>query len=653
MPEIGEHEDVWREPAGHDVAGEVVAADAPSRERERRVSRKPGVCARVRGRARARAHTSPKRHTQPPPDEPPARPPAEPPAEPPGAARGTGLPTAPWAVALAVAIPLAAAYLMARPPSGDLAAATYRGELFGRVGITLWDNGWYGGHYLPGYSILSPALGWLLGERLLLVLGVVAASGLFGLLVEGVFGRAGARVAAAVFALGFAVELLSGRVAYDLGVAMGLLALLALRHGWRAAALALAPLTSLASPVAGAFLAIAGLAYALGETEPAYRPAKGGVLRRAAGWLGHVPADTEDLRLAAGRGGDGLGLAFLALAPIALFAVVFPEGGFEPFAPSVFWPGVAGVVVIALLLPGRLGDSLTPRTRRMLGWGAWLYAAALVGSFVLQTPVGSNASRLGELLAAPLVAGALWERHRLALALAAPLLLYWQLETSISDVSELVGDPSVQASYYAPLAHELRELAGGRPLRVEVPQTGAHWESVYLPERGPILLARGWERQLDTRYARPLYASRLTSTAYRAWLAENAVAYVALPDVRLDFSATTEGRLIRAGLPYLREVWRGRHWRLFAVRGATPLAQAPARMVGVGADSFTLRAPRAGAYEVRIRFTPYWALGDGRGCVGAAPGGWTELRADAAGTFRVGIDFAPGRIFATGPRCRS
>ena len=202
----------------------------------------------------------------------------------------------------------------------------------------------------------------------------------------------------------------------------------------------------------------------------------------------------------------------------------------------------------------------------------------------------------------------------------APVLLYWQLETPINDVSELAGDPSVNASYYAPLLGELQHRAHGAPLRVEVPQTGAHWESVYLPEHGSILLARGWERQLDTRYAALFYAPTLTPAAYRAWLYENAISYVALPDVRLDFSGAAEGRLIARGLPYLREVWRSPHWRLFAVVGAPGLATAPARLQAVGADSFTLAAPRPGSYEVRVRYTPYWALQRGARVRAQRPG---------------------------------
>ena len=546
---------------------------------------------------------------------------------------------APWALALAVSIPLAGAYLIARPPSGDLAAATYRANLFARVGFTLWDNGWYGGHYLPGYSLLSPALGELLGERLLLALSVVAAAGLFGLLMERAFDAGGARIAAGVFALGICVELLSGRVAYDLGLAIGLLALVALAHRRVVAATGLAVLSSAASPVAGAFLALAGLAVVFAAVGP--RRARTHAHTRARGGASAITPQA--------RGGAAITAA--ALAPIALLTVAFPEGGYEPFAPSVFWPGLAGVLAIALALP-RLRDELHPRTVAALRWGAWLYAAALVGSYVLQTPVGSNAARLGELVATPLVAGALWQRHRLALALLAPVLLYWQLETPLNDFAALAGDPSVNASYYAPLLAELDRLAEGAPLRVEVPQTGAHWESVYVPQSGSIMLARGWERQLDTRYAALFYSPPLTATSYRGWLSENAVSYVALPDVRLDYSATAEGGLITRGLPYLHEVWHTAHWRLFAVRDAAPLAQPPARLVRVATDSFTLWAPRRGRFEVRLRFTPYWALQSGSGCVSEAPGGWTVVQANAAEHIHVGIDFAPARIFEHGPRCR-
>jgi hypothetical protein len=441
----------------------------------------------------------------------------------------------PWVLSLAVAIPLAIAYLIWLPPAADLAAATYRSDLFARAGFTLRDHGWYAvhGHYLLGYSLLSPALGALVGVRLELALSALAACALFGLIAERVFGLVAARAAAGVFALGFCIELLSGRVPYDLGFAIGLASVFALLRGRLALALILAVLTSAGSPVAGAFLALAGLAYALATWPEGNR----------------------------GRN-QGLALAAAALLPIAVLALAFPEGGYEPFAPSAFWPALAGVVLIALLLPQ---GPLTPRAWRTVRAGAALYALALIGAFAIETPVGGNATRLAALLAAPLLAGVLWDRRRLALYLLAPVLLYWMLFTPIANVSALAGNSSVKASYYLPLRSELRVLRHGVPTIVEVPLTAAHWEAADLAGHDGVMLARGWERQLDTRYAALFYRPTLTAAGYGAWLRENHVAYVALPDTKLDYAGKAEGALVAHGLPYLREVWRARHWRLYEV----------------------------------------------------------------------------------------
>jgi len=436
----------------------------------------------------------------------------------------------PWTTALLVAPPLLAAYLILAPPAGDLAAATYRSDLFTRVGFTTWDTGWYAahGHWLPAYSLLAPALGALLGVRLLLALSAVSASALFALIAERVFDFAAARVAAGWFALGICVSLLSGRVPYDLGFAIGLGAVLALMRGRVALALALAVLTSAASPVAGAFLALAGLAYAVSDAQ------------------------------------RGLALTAAALVPILVLSVAYPEGGYEPFAANAFWPALAAVALIALLLPQ---GALTRREWRVARTGAALYALALIAAYLVHTPMGGNAARLGPLLAGPLLAGVLWERRRRTLLLLAPVLLYWQLVTPIRDYNSVAGDPSVDSSYYAPLRAELRRLDRGAPTIVEVPLTKAHWEAAYLAGHDGVRLARGWERQLDTRYAGLFYRPTLPSGAYRAWLATNRVQYVALPDAPLDRAGAKEGTLVARGAPYLRELWRSRHWRLFRFIG--------------------------------------------------------------------------------------
>jgi hypothetical protein len=189
-------------------------------------------------------------------------------------------------------------------------------------------------------------------------------------------------------------------------------------------------------------------------------------------------------------------------------------------------------------------------------------------------------------------------------------------------------------------------------VRVEVPFTRGHWEAAWLAPR--VSLARGWEKQLDERYDGVLLAKDLTAARYRAWLKQEAVSYVALPDAPLDHSSAAEGRLIEAGLPYLHEVERTQHWRIYEVRGATPLAQGPGTLSGLGHDWFQLRARAAGTFTVMVRYTRYWTVTAGAACVGRAPGGWTAVRARRAGAVRVAARFSLGRALGLGGgSCRS
>ena len=533
-----------------------------------------------------------------------------------------------WAIAAACGV----AFTIAAPPSSDLAAAGYRSDLFSRVGVTLWDNGWYGGHHLLGYSLLAPGLGALLGLQLLPALSMTAAAALFERLVAGHAPARAARLASLWFAVGVSVTLLANRVAFDLGLALGLGSLLAALAPSRARArvartrgalaLALAALSALASPVAGAFLALAALAWALGRSDT----------RRAA-----------------------LGIAFAALAPIAALAIAFPEGGSQPFVASAFYPPLLAVLVFAAAMPPR---------ERVLRAGALLYALALVGAYAIATPVGGNASRLGALMAGPLLALALaarpaqslgraWRRRAL-IVLALPLL-YWQVKAPLGDFASAASNPAADASYYAPLLAQLRRVDIGwsaRPARIEVVPTRNHAEARYVADR--VAIARGWERQLETEHDGLFYegAGQPSAARYRAWLREQAISYIALPDAPLDYSGRGEARVIRGAPGYLREVWRSAHWRLFAVAAPAPLAQPPSVLTRLQSDSFTLRTPTRGTFLVRVRFTPYWALAGGHGCVRRAPGGWTYVQARAGASVHVAIDFSLARVFSDGPRCR-
>ncbi|MGH2917081.1 MAG: hypothetical protein ACRDLS_00560, partial [Solirubrobacteraceae bacterium] len=124
----------------------------------------------------------------------------------------------------------AAAYLLDQPATADLAAQEYRAELFSDAGFTLWNNGWYAGHHTPAYSVLFAPLGAGLGVGLAGALAAIAATALFARLVGE---RWGARAYPATLWLAVAAlaSVVSGRMAFTLGLALGLGALLALQRG--------------------------------------------------------------------------------------------------------------------------------------------------------------------------------------------------------------------------------------------------------------------------------------------------------------------------------------------------------------------------------------------------------------------------------------
>ena len=75
--------------------------------------------------------------------------------------------------ALVLAACLTGAWLLVDPRTPDLAAQVYRAGLFRQLGFAVWDEHWYAGHHLPGYSLLFGALSWLVGVRLLGALAVL------------------------------------------------------------------------------------------------------------------------------------------------------------------------------------------------------------------------------------------------------------------------------------------------------------------------------------------------------------------------------------------------------------------------------------------------------------------------------------------------
>ena len=461
----------------------------------------------------------------------------------------------------------------------DFPAQVFRTELVRQDGFVLWNSQWFGGHPMLSYSVLSPILGAFTGPIALNAISMVVSTVLFERILRFAFGRA-SLVGALWFAVASATNLIVGRMTFGLGVALGLGAVLALQRRLPVIAVALALLCSLSSPLAGAFLAIAAAAWACAR---------------------------RDERLPA------LIVVATSLAPIALIAMLFPNPGSEPYEPWAFaWD--LGVCVALVLASRRVPE---------LRWGAAFYGCAAVTAFVVPSALGGNISRLGQFVAGPLLACALLPRRRLALIAVAVPLLIWQAYPAIDGIAYARTDPSIHESYYTPLLNYLgaRDHTIGR---VEIPSTYRHWEAAYVAPH--VLLARGWERQLDIAYNHIFYEKgALTADSFRTWLTTNGVAYVALPDTRLDDSSTAEAALLNANLPYLHLTWHDAHWKVWRVEGFRGLVEGPAQLVNLSPDRLTVDVQGPGDVLVRVRATRHWNV-VGTGCATATSDGWTLLR---------------------------
>jgi hypothetical protein len=527
-----------------------------------------------------------------------------------------------------------------RPPSPDLAAAVYRVHLFAVDGFSLWDNNWYGGHYLPDYSLILAPLATLLGLHWTGVAAVTLSTLIFRRLIAEHFGPRTA-IASALFALSASGDLFIGRIAFALGVTFGLASVLSVVRGHRACAGLCSLLCAAASPVAAAFLVLV----ALTDLSTNRRPARAALL------------------------------AAPALVLTLALTVLFPEGGYEPFAFTSLLAAAAASLGLILVLPAR---------ERLLRRGAQLYLLALLLAYVVPSPMGSNAVRFGVLFAPATLAGcvevkdiqrafarfsgwlqlARWgdprrgDHRRGALrhgdsarasrigrlpalwlmGLASASLLLWQVAGPLEQSIGASLNPASQYSFYVPAIRYLQSHGDGQPMRIEVPFTSTHWDATILGER--FDLARGWERQLDTRYDELFYAQHLKASAYHAWLLETGVRYVALSDAPMDFSSRQEAALIRGGLPFLREVFSSANWRIYAVLHAQPLASGPGALTAMDDDGFTLQVTHPGTFLVRVRYTPYWKITSGLGTIKESQGGWTEVSAAGRGNISIDAEFS-------------
>lgn len=520
-----------------------------------------------------------------------------------------------WAAATGAAVVLAVAFLLAPRMGTDLAAQVARAEFADRYGAAPIDLGWYGGVNQYGYSLFTARLGALIGMRPLgAVAAVLGAAALGWLFVRG---RARRPLLAGVLgAVVLVGNLASGRVTFAVGLAFGLLALCAVsaerppRPVRLALAAGCAALATAASPVAGLFTGLAGAALLLAALRRGDGPGRA----LPGGWRSERPL------------AEGFVLAVAPAVTLAPIALLFGNGGTQPYSAESMRINVALAVLVAVVLP---------RRRRVLRVGALLTVLLLIGAYYVPSPIGSNALRLPLLFALPVLAGyAPLPGPWLAGLLAATV--WWQSPVMLSDVTRAGAAESAPA-FYRPLVAELdrRQPVG----RVEVVPLRDHWESAYLPPTVP--LARGWERQVDSDRNALFYDGTLSAQTYEQWLRDKAVTYVVVaPDAPADRWGRDEAALIRGDLPYLREVWGDPTWRLYEVVDPTPLVGAPGRLVTADRGAVRLTAT-PGDVPVKVRWSRWLSLDGPDGCLRPGADGWTEVRVRAAGDYSISSSLAP------------
>lgn len=521
---------------------------------------------------------------------------------------------APCAVVAIASLGVAASGLR----GADYPAHFLRALLWERSGLGVWNTYWYGGHPTPTYSLLAPPVTSLLGPVLVVGVSSVVATFAFARLLSELLPGPTTWLANLAFAVGTVVNVVVGRTPFALGLALCLLALLAWQRGRHTPALVLAVLTPLASPVAATFLVVAATSVAIDRAR-----------RRVPG---------------AGR---AVAMAAAGTVPVLVTTAIYDSPGWFPFrVEQLVFSLVAGGFVILV--------SRHPVVRI----AAVMTMAISIGVFLVPNPLGGNFPRFVQLAAPPLVIAAMpGVRRTLTRPLAWLVVagVAWGVEPGVVAAMAWIGDESVEADYHQPLVDEvLRRNEDGRPLgRLEIPFTENHWETFFVAPAVPY--ARGWERQVDLERNEVLYDDELSLTEYHAWLHDNAVRWIAVPDVTLDEGGRPEADLIeRDGtahdIDWLRPVWSNADWRLYEVLDYRPIVDPPARLVHQEVDRFIVATDEPAVVTIRFEYTDGLAV-DGAACIEPDPAGSIIAHLPAAGTYEFGIDPENGLPGAAADTC--
>ncbi|MEU9356891.1 MFS transporter [Streptomyces sp. NPDC048301] len=463
---------------------------------------------------------------------------------------------------------------------GDIAAQDAWSEFVGRHPGTAYNLAWYGGMHPVSYSVVSPYLMSLLGVRTTMMIAGTVSSALTALILVRVPAVRNPLACAFAGVFAYLCNALSGRVTFGLGMMFALGAVAAVfcwPHRWRykrwAKAVVAAPLAALAtagSPVAGLFLGVVAAALFLNKRRP---------------------------------GAYAVGLPPVAV--VVLSAWLFPFSGTQPMAlGTLSLPFLYSVFVFFLV----------PRDWHTVRTAAAVYGVGTLLTYVVDSQIGSNVSRMAMLFAGVVLLAALPYTKRRTLHWYALLVVFaglnfWIGFKGVDDIVRTAPTASWNREL-APLVNQLQKVDAEKG-RVEVVPPSSHREASALDTY--VNLARGWNRQADMKRNPLFYDDTLDAVNYRAWLDRWAVHYVVLPTGRPDPGGEQEAALVEKGQPYLKAVWSDANWKLFRVLDPAPLADPPATVERAEDDELTIRVQSAGRVLIRIPYSRWLAVVDSEG----------------------------------------
>lgn len=490
----------------------------------------------------------------------------------------------------------------------DAPAHLYKMALVEESRGIFWDNNWYGGAYdLLSYGFIFYFAARLVGYSALVVLSAGSLPLLFYLYMRRVYGRA-SFVSAIGLAVVLAAYLANGQdpFLFAMALMLGGMVLLAYRHP------VLATLPVAAAMFANPLAVVVGLIFLLADFIAT--PARRGYYLRA----------------------------LLYLSPFLIARVLLSLVFYEP-ATYVYHVGF----VLLCSGWGAVGFVLTRLSRdpQRAARATLFLTFAVVGVavfFVPGNPVGSNITRFFFLFGFPLyweVHDSLLPRTVLLVFLAGSLL--GQIVPPLSHYFRVADEPSTEAAFFAP-ALEYAARHYDPNYRIHVVALATHWEAYHFSVNG-FPITRGWYRQADAVHNEVLTRDDFTADAYADWLRGMGVRDVYLPHAPLDWSGDREALLLRRS-PQFTVVWHHADWTVYRLRAAEPMAVAldegqDPDVLAVLQQAMYLDVPRPGDYLLKVSWSPYWQLTQGRGRLSRYRGGsrFVVLHADEAGYYGIQV----------------